>query len=77
MLQVLTDSFLNRTNLSEFTYSEEMLGQDIETEMTVENQEKINILNEQGFRDWFTNEATKNPDLDPMEALDYYMKCKR
>ena len=77
VLQVLTDSFLTRTNLNEFTYNEEMLSQEIDTETIRENQEKIKALNEPEFKDWFTNEATKNPDLDPMDALDYYMKCKR
>jgi len=77
VLQVLTDSFLNRTNLNEVTYNEEMESQEIETETTQERQEKIDTLNELEFKNWFTNEATKNPDLDILDALDYYMKCKR
>ena len=40
-------------------------------------QEKSKILNSEEFKNWFTNEATKNPDLDILDALDYYMKCKR
>lgn len=77
VLQVLTDSFLNRTNLNEFMYNEEMESQEIESETSQERQEKINTLNEPEFKNWFTNEATKNPDLDILDALDYYMKCKR
>lgn len=40
-------------------------------------QEKSKILNSEEFKNWFTNEATKNPDLDIFDALDYYMNCKR
>jgi hypothetical protein len=58
-------------------YNEEMESQEIESETSQERQEKINTLNEPKFKNWFTNEATKNPDLDILDALDYYMKCKR
>jgi predicted NAD-dependent protein-ADP-ribosyltransferase YbiA (DUF1768 family) len=40
-------------------------------------QEKSKILNSDEFKNWFANEEVKNPDLDAMDALDYYIKCKR
>jgi hypothetical protein len=43
----------------------------------LENQNKTIVLNSKEFKDWFANEEVKNPDLDIMDALDYYMKCKR
>jgi hypothetical protein len=48
-----------------------------ENNLTLENQNKTTVLNSKEFKDWFTNEEVKNPDLDIMDALDYYMKCKR
>jgi hypothetical protein len=48
-----------------------------ENNLTLENQNKTIVLNSKEFKDWFANEEVKNPDLDIMDALDYYMKCKR
>ena len=48
-----------------------------ENNLTLENQNKTTVLNSKEFKDWFTNEEVKNPDLDIMDALDYYIKCKR
>lgn len=52
----------------------DLFEQDLEN---TDAQEKSEILNSEEFKNWFTNEATKNPDLDILDALDYYMKCKR
>ena len=48
-----------------------------ENNLTLENQNKTAVLNSKEFKDWFANEEVKNPDLDIMDALDYYIKCKR
>jgi hypothetical protein len=52
----------------------DLFEQDLEN---TDAQEKSKILNSEEFKNWFTNEATKNPDLDIFDALDYYMNCKR
>jgi hypothetical protein len=55
----------------------DLFNQEEENNLTLENQNKTIVLNSKEFKDWFANEEVKNPDLDIMDALDYYMKCKR